>query len=1068
MEFHLLGSVELSVNGRVLPPGPGKQRLLLAALALDVGKPLSHESLAYRLWGEDPPPSAVGSLYSHVSRLRGNLLRATEGKGLDHPGEAAEIDTQSHTYVLRVDPQLIDWHRYTDLSRRARTLADNGEDTQARTVLSRAEELWRGEPLAGLPGSWAQATRTTMTDQRLATTLLRVEVELRLGRFSDLVPELTALREQRPTDERLAGHLMTALYGSGRQAEALGVYPAVVRLLRAELGTAPGPELNRLHELVLRVAPVTELLARPRPSSDRSTAEPPHSPSNLPARQRLVGREAELRHLLSNHSAHTDGGGVLTVESISGMAGVGKTVVALNVAHLLRSSFPDGQFYLGLRAHAGSQRPLTSDAVSTSLLRLLGVPAASIPLESDELGALCRTLLSERRAVLVLDDASSPEQIRPVLPDSPSSLIIVTSRRRLAELPGARPLFLDVLLVDDAVEFFSGLVGAERADSRDKVVDVVHQCGLLPLAIELAASRFKARPSWSLDHLIHRLSRKTGRLDEIRDSSATIASAFELSYLSLPDEHREAFRRLGLHPGPDFGVHTAAALIGQSPDRTDQILEHLMFHHLIQERSPERYQFHDLIREYAAFLAEQEESAESRDASIRRLLGLTIHATDRADRLLHPHRPRLSYPTPDQFAYSTEVLFRFELDDPACARTWLETEHASLTALEEHARQLGLPEASAWLAHLLAAHLDTQGHWAEARQMQVPAVLHWRTTGNARHEAWALIDLGTTLIHASRYAEAWEVLKHALSVARSVADINATAETLGKIGELYWNQGDLASALAVQQDAMNERKEGRDHWNTARFLSNIGVIHLCMGNYRAALAAFTDALPHAQSFPDLSLEFKILNNMGELHLGMRDRKSAQRAFEQILRMGQGEISRTDLATVKINLAATLDLPQEFDRAMSLCHEALATFRELKSPRNEADAHNELGAILSSVGHHSQAKAHHSKALELVQSVGAAREETRALRGLGEAEHGLGLIERAMEHLKAAAALAQELQAREEEVRAWEALAEIQVHTAQTEDARASIQRALDLLQAIEVTDPITLGRLTIMLESLGE
>ncbi|MEV7783148.1 BTAD domain-containing putative transcriptional regulator [Kitasatospora sp. NPDC088351] len=1064
MEFHLLGSVELSVNGRVLPPGPGKQRLLLAALALDVGKPLSHESLAYRLWGEDPPPSAVGSLYSHVSRLRGNLLRATEGKGLDHPGEAAEIDTQSHTYVLRVDPQLIDWHRYTDLSRRARTLADNGEDTQARTVLSRAEELWRGEPLAGLPGSWAQATRTTMTDQRLATTLLRVEVELRLGRFSDLVPELTALREQRPTDERLAGHLMTALYGSGRQAEALGVYPAVVRLLRAELGTAPGEWLTRLHDRMLQNQPVSELPI----SSGRRTGRhgmpkrstEPVGTSNLPARTRLVGRAKEIRRLLPNQFSAATSGGVVTVESIAGMAGVGKTALALSVAHLLQADFPDGQYYVRLRAHAELQHPLSLATISTTVLRLLGVKASELPSTPDKLAGLCRTLLSERRAVLVLDDAVDPGQVRPILPAAPTSLIIVTSRRSLTELPGTRSLFLDTLPVGDAIDLFGQLVGEERAHERAKIAEVVRQCGLLPLAIELAASRLRARPSWSLDTLIQRLSKKNGRLSEIRDGFVTIASVFQLSYQSLSTEQQQAFRRLGLHPGPDFGLHSAAALIGQPLDLTDQILESLLQLNLIQERSPERYQFHDLLHEYAVALAHQEESAEARDAALRRLVGLALHATDRADHAAYPNRPRLNLPTIYQFFYLEDLLDDLELSETTVARRWLEAEHASLTALEESLRGGGLTEAGAWLSHLLAGHLDAQGHWADARQAHLAGVLHWRATANNRHEAWALIDLGAPLIHMSRYLEAWQTLDHALTLARTEGDAEAVAEALDKHAKLHWAQSDLASALAVQQEALEVRRATGDHWNIARFLCNVGVIHFCMGNHQAALDALTEALPHAQSFSDSSLEFKILNNIGELHLGMRDRKAARHAFERIIRIGDDSVSQLDLATVKVNLAATIDTPDEFESASDLYRSALATFRELGSIRHEADTCNGIGDLLNTLGSHHEAASHHERALALARSVGAAREEAAALRGIGRSEYSLDSFEQAIGHLKEAAALAYQIQAPHEEVRARELLTDAYLRAGSLDAAHTTARRALELLRSLEVTDSISIDHLT--------
>ncbi|MEV0537606.1 BTAD domain-containing putative transcriptional regulator [Kitasatospora sp. NPDC050463] len=1024
VEFHLLGSVELAVNGRLLSIRSDKRRRLLAALALDVGRPLSHGSLAYRLWDEEPPPSAVASIYSHVSHIRSMLRLAVEAEGLRGPHEIPSVDSQSHTYTLRTDPQQIDWHRYLDLSRQARLLADNGEDHQARTVLSRAEELWRGEPLAGVPGAWAQSTRTTMADQRLATTLLRVEIELRLGRFTDLIPELTALREGRPTDERLAAHLMAALHGAGRQAEALAVYPAVVRLLRAELGTGPGPELARLHERILNGTPSTELLAGPGPARARAGRRPA-APSGPHGRQRMIGREDDLRRLLSGPGAELANGGIMTVSAILGMAGVGKTTLALHAAHLMRERFPDGYVHLNLRAHAGTQHPLPADAVATTLLRRLGVPAATIPLDSEELAALCGEALSTRRAVVVLDDASSAAQVRPLLPPAPSSLVIVTSRHRLGQLPGARPIFLDILPLDDAVALFTEVVGPERADNRSRIVEIVDRCGLLPLAVELAASRFKARPSWTLDHLAQRLSRKTGRLCELRSGSDSIARAFEVSYQSLPAEQQSAFRLLGLYPGPDIGLHTAAALIGRTVDETDHILEGLLDCHLLRENNPERYELHDLLREFAVVLARQEGAGEE-EAATRRLLGFALQAADRADHLLYPRRSRLPLPLLEHMPYPDPLLDDLPLNSAEDARNWMETEHGGLAAMVTHARHAGLPEVGAWLAHVLAGHLDAGAYWSEAHDMHRAAVAYWRSVSNDRCEARALINLGATLANASRYPAAVEALERGLTLARSGADTDATAEALSILGGLLWHQSSLREALALQNEALQIRRDSGDLWNTARCLANIGTIQNSLGNQEKAFAAYRSALPLARRFQDRTLELRILNNLGDLHLGLQENESARISFEQVLDIGEGFMSQFDRAVVRVNLAASLPVPEELDRALTLYRSALTTFRSAGSIRHEAVTLNGLGTALHSAGRHADGRDQHAIALELARSVGTTREAAAALRGLGTCESALGSAENAVAHLTAAIALAEQAQASDEAALARSALARVRM------------------------------------------
>ncbi|MFF2748761.1 BTAD domain-containing putative transcriptional regulator [Kitasatospora sp. NPDC058048] len=1020
LRFHLLGSVELSVNGEPLAIPSDKRRQLLAALALEVGRPLSHDSLAYRLWGEDPPPSALTSLYSHVSHLRTLLGRAARSTSATEPREPPSIVTKSHTYTLRTDPLLIDWYLYLDLSEQAGLLAENGQDHQARTVLSRAASLWRGEPLAGLPGSWARTTRTTMADQHFTTTLRRVEIDLRIGRFAELIPELTALREDRPTDERLAGHLMTALYAVGRQTDALAVYPAVARLLHAHFATEPGEQLTRLHQLILHGEPLpgsgvrTGTAPAPRPA-----AVPPE---DVPGRHRLIGREDDLRRVLPGPDTRLARGGVVTVSAILGMPGVGKTTLALHAADLMREHFPDGYVHLNLRAHVGNQPPLTPEAAGALLLRRLGVPATTIPLDADEVFALCAEELSSRRAVVVLDDASNAAQVRPLLPPAPSALILVTSRQRLTELPGARPVFLDVLTVDDAVALFADVVGPERSTDTASIIEIVERCGHLPLAIEIAASRFKGRPSWTLGHFARRLSRTHGRLGEIRTGSANIAQVFELSYRYLSAGQRSAFRLLGLYPGPDFGVHAAAALLGRSIDETDEVLEALLNCHLIQEIAPERYQLHDLLREFATALGVEKDQ---RKAAADRLIRFALHAADRADRLLYPHRSRSELPDDQQLGYLAELLTDIEMNSPESARTWLETEHAALIALTTQAPRAGVAESGAWLAHVLAGHLDAEAYWSEAQSLHRAAAAHWRSQANDRQEARALIDLGATLANASRYESAAEALERGLGLARTEGDLDAAANALNLLGRLRWEQTRLHEALAIQQQVLAIREDQGDQWNSARCLVNIGILHRSLGDEKSALTVYGEALLLARKFDDRVLEFRALNNTGELHISAGRNSTARGIFERILDAADNAVPPLDLSVARANLAETLEIPDELEIALALYRSALATFREFGTVRHEADGRNGLGQTLLAAGRHEEAREQHALALELARSIGTGREQAAALRGLGRCEAAAGNPSAALAHLTAAVALAEQVDIADEAARVRSALTELE-------------------------------------------
>lgn len=991
-----------------------KVRCLVAALAVEAGRPVSLDTLIARLWDDDPPTKARATTHSYLSRLR-TALRAAQRT--DEDASPAVINRSAHTYTLNTDPQQVDWLHYLQLARRARSLAEAGDDRGALSVLCRTQEVWHGEPLAGLPGQWAQATRTVMLDQWLATTLVRLEVELRLGRFVELVPELAALAEQRPTDERLAGHLITALYGCGRQAEALGVFQRTRRELRQTLGTEPGEHLALLHQRVLHQVPVSEILTRPGAAATRAAAAG-HTAgrrSHLPALPGMVGREEELRRIVSAADRDRPGG---SVSAVSGMAGAGKTCLAVTAAHLLRDRFPDGQHYVDLRANGGAQQPLEAAEVATLLLRQFGVPAAAIPSDRDDLTARCRDLLAERRAVVVLDDARGPGQVRPLLPSAPSSFILVTSRHRLTELPG-NPLFLDVLSHDDAVELFTRRVGAQRAADLDAVRAVVRLCERLPLAIELAASRFRARTSWTLDHLLQRLSRKGGRLDELRHGLDSVALAFEVSYQSLPGAQQEAFRRLGLHPAPTFGPDSAAALIGRPLGETDRILENLHNLHLLQEPSPERYVLHDLLREYAVDLAGADES----DQAVRRLVDFCLQAADRSDRRLNPRRFRLPLPVRTG---RPEAGPADELDwsDPKSVKAWLIAELPGLTAVENHARTSGLAEEAAWLAHVLAGHLETEGLWREAGEMHGAAADHWCTHGVALAEAHALLALASIRIRTGQYREAAQTADRALTIARSAGDTKCTAEALEKLAAIHWHQSDLATAKSIQREVIEIHRASADRWNLARCLNSLGAILLHLGDGETALESITEARRLASDLHDCRLELQILINLGGLYLSTRKPQAARKVFERVLSIGKGVLSPNDFATVQVNLAASLPLPEESARASDLYHSALCTFRALGSRRIEADALNGLGGVHRAAGDHVAALGHHTNALELARTIGAQREEAAALRGLGQTAAALGRIPAALDHLGRAAALARQIEAAEEEAYASEALAEL--------------------------------------------
>ncbi|MFJ6379322.1 tetratricopeptide repeat protein [Kitasatospora sp. NPDC092039] len=1034
-----------------------KLRCLAAALALDVGRPVPVDTLISRLWGTEPPAKARAAAHSYISRLR-TALRLAQHADDDAP--PAVINRSAHAYTLATDPQRVDWARYVRLGRRARSLADAGHDRQALEVLRQADDTWRGEPLAGLPGQWAQAARSTMRDQWLATTLIRFEVELRLGHFADLVPELSALAEQRPTDERVAGHLVTALYGCDRFADALEVLRRTRRLLREYLGTEPGDQLRLLQQRVLRRAPIGGILTRPAgaaPTAPPAAAPPPPPPATadrgsarsnyLPVLHRMVGRDAELRRLLSASAGSPPDGAGGYLGAVSGMAGTGKTSLVVTAAHLLQDRYPDGQYYVDLRANAGARQPLETEAVATLLLRQFGIPAASIPTDRDELAARCRALLAERRAVVVLDDALGPGQVRPLLPSDPASCILVASRHRLAELP-CGPLYLEPMSPEDAVALFTVLVGKERADDPVEIEALVERCDRLPLAVDLAASRFKAHPTWSLGHFVRRLSRRSGRLDELRHGLESVALAFDVSYRSLPRPQQEAFRLLGLHPAPDFGPDTAAALVGRPLRETDRILESLHDLHMLQENSPERYMLHDLLREFAVDLV----TAEERRQAVRRLVDFALRAADRADRSLNPRRFRLAVPELPRHAPVDELMDALDWPDDRAIRGWLGAELPGLVAVENHARTNGLAEEAAWLAHALADHLESEGLWREADEMHRAAADHWHGRGEDLAESHALLALASVRIRTARYALAERATERVLAIARTAGDAGCTAEALERLAKIRWSQSDLTTALSIQREVVEIHRKSGDEWNRIRCLNNLGAVLVYVGDHQAALESFTEALPLAESLGDARLRLLILGNIGGIHLSTRNPIAAREAFEQILTIGENILSPNDLATVRMNLAESLPLPADADRATELIRSAFRTFRQTGNRQLETSAGNGLGNVHLETGRYEEALDQYARALELARSIGAQREAAGALRGLGRAEHALGRTSDALGHLQQAVELSRQIEATEEEAHACEALAEAQLRAGHLEAARATVQRAVELSESANLSE----------------
>lgn len=1066
--MQILGPVGLRLNENWLTLGSDKERVLLATLALDVGRPVAISELMERLWDGDPPARARENAHTYVSRIRRRLRAAGTEPGVP------TIVGRAHTYTLRTARNSVDRHRFQHFVDTASTCTS---DARAVELLSRAEELWQGEALAGLPGFWAATVRRTLAETRLSASTSRIAAGLRLGRFAEQVSELSALVAQYPGDETLLGQLMLAYYGSGRYADALRVHQRARQSLMAEYGALPGVELNIIHQGVLARVPAGELAhggrTRPTAASHRSVdgtaplavpeatvsaSPPPDVPPrrNLPQQPSLVGRRSELQALTSTIAAEgAYDGSVVTVDAVSGMAGVGKTALVVATAHLLAERYPDGQLYIDLHGHSPAQEPLTAEAALATGLRLLGAPAYSIPAELEGRTALWRTMLAERRVVIVLDDAVGPEQVDPLLPSGSPSLTIIASRRHLAGIPQALSVPLDVLSKEDAITLFRSFAGEERTRDIAETARIVSLCGYLPLAIELVAHRFRARTSWTLGVLAERLARSPKRLAEIRtaDQEQELTRAFALSYRTLTAQQRTTFRCLGLHPGPDFTAAAAAALLDLPQDTTERLLEGLLAYHLLREPVPDRYRYHDLLREYAYGLSNSEDSEQERRQAAARLTDFYVANADRADRMAYPRRIRLDSPTrppptpPAPFS------------DSAAARSWLAAERGNLLAVEDHIRRNGDPEQAAQLACTLVGFLQAECYWQDAKKLLRHAVVHWeRTNDNAPALCRALIDLCAADASIGGYTEAAEAGERALDLARALGDGPAEAEALRVLGTLNWHLGENRKALVLLQKSFAIKSLSGDIWDKARSRNNIAVALLFLGEHSRALVHFRAALAGFRKAGDKTASGQTLNNIGKLQLQAGELLSARCSFEESLSFLEADGSRYDRATVRRNLAEVLTESGESATALVMFGETLSEFRALGDRKSQAEALVGIGEAYWRLGSIEESGRHLLEALKIAQDIGTTRHEVQALRRLGRVALADGRLAVATDRLRAAVAVATRTHDVDEESAALTLLAEVRLTAGDANEAFMTLRQAFELVRHRGTVDTRRISR----------
>jgi DNA-binding SARP family transcriptional activator len=1014
VELRILGSLEIVVGGTMIRLDRPLERKVLATLLLDAERTVPMSRIVDAVWDDRPPDTALKQIRNCVSRLRQRLGAAGA------PDDV--IVTESPGYLLRLGEATLDARTFTHRVGRARELATAGQLCDAVAELRAALALWRGPALAGIGGRTTEAAAAGLDEQRLAALEECLAHELTLGRGTELVAELSTLVGENPMRERLRGQLMLALYRAGRRIDALAVYRQGRRVLVEELGLEPGSELRALEQAILADDPRLAG-AGPPPTGAGSAAGPgagsgtgptvadPVVPAQLPADvAAFTGRQDELRFLDAQVPGTGRRGGV-AICVISGAAGVGKTALAVHWAHRVRTAFGDGQLYVNLRGYALAA-PMDPTEALAQFLRGLGVPAERVPVTLDEAAAMYRSLLSNRRVLVVLDNASSAEQVRPLLPGNPDCLVVVTSRDRLGALvarDGARLLPLGVLAAAEAQAVLAEMIGADRvAAEAGATGELARLCAYLPLALRIAAAQLTGRP-WRIARYVEELSEgnRLAALAVHGEAETAVRVAFDLSYGRLTAPTRQLFRLLGLVPGADFTAATVAALTGGTLAEARRGLEQLTAAHLVDEPVEGRFSFHDLLREYAAERADQEDDKADLRAATGRLLAWYRHEVDAAAGLLYPEILRLPGGLPGGLPARSEPVRLPPTFDHQAALAWLDAEQSNVLAVLAVAAEHG-PRAVAWLlSDALRGYFHLRMHtvdWLSAARTGLVAA---ELDGELAAQAAARLSLGDLHWRTSRYAEAIEHYALAADLAMRAGWLRCRGAVLGNLGNVYLQSGRLDAAVEVYRQALDIAEQTGWLAGRAANLENLGEAFWELGRLEEAaehtLLALS-AFPGGNHFA----EGVARTTLGEVchALGRLDEAAEHLARALTLHRTVGNRGG-EAETLRVLALVSRDTGRPGE-ALDLARAALALARDAGDRRYEADALNTVATVDRVLGRYRPAIEGHQQALALAREIGNRYPEVEALVGLAVTHHELGDVGPARDHIDRAVALAHDV------------------------------------------------------------
>ncbi|MBC6448110.1 tetratricopeptide repeat protein [Actinokineospora xionganensis] len=1000
----ILGPLSVDHGDRAIGVGALKQRTLLALLALRVGTTVRHDEIVDVLWGEDPPESCLGLVHTYISRLRRALTAASRRN-------ADVIASTPGGYRLDLRTDQLDMARFDDLVAKAQS-ARLSEPDRAADLYDRALASWRGPALSDLPALREHPAVIALNVRRRDAVLAHADLAIELGRFDEVVLNTRGLVHDEPLHEGLHARLILGLAGTGEQAAALGVFADIRARLDEELGIEPGAEIRQAHLRVLR--------GKPEPAPQRAPAQ---LPAETPG---FVGR-ADAMARLDSHLADLDGHSV--VIAVSGSAGVGKTALAVRWAHRVRPRFPDGQLSVNLQGYAAGHPPTVYE-VLVRFVRALGVAPERVPADIEEAAGLYRTMLTGKKVLILLDNAATAEQVRPLLPGSPGCLVLVTSRDRLTGLTardGAHQLPLDVLAPEESVDLLGRLVGVARTRREaTAAAEMADTCAHLPLALRIAGANLAIRPLTTVADYTREL-RDRGRMAGLAvagDESAAVRVAFDLSYTKLTPAARRLFRLLGLVPGTDIDAPGAAALVSATTEEAARLLRVLDHGNLIREHTPGRYTFHDLLREYAADRAGFDDEDDDRHDAVVRLFDHYLKA-------VRAHSAVLWQVEPAESGGGEQA-----------AISWLDAERANLVDATLAAGGLGLHSYAWRFAEALRSYFSNRGHGDDGIAVCTAALTAARNAGDVDAEASVHELLGQIYGNLSDYDNAIEHLRWAQELSRGTGNRVVEAAALHNLGRAYSQIGQPAQASAFCEESLHIYRAIGNRRGEAAALNYLGIAALLLGRPRTALDRHAEALELSTRIGHRQVQAAAAQGLGLTHWAVGDLGKAEQCYQDALAVCRRYGYRHGEVAMLVCLAETGCDRGTLTEAAVLVRQAIDQARQLGVRRHEVSGLDILATIQLRTGEWSAAADNYAEARGLAEEIRYSYGEASVLTGMGALCRRTGDRAGAIDHGLRALAMIDETGMRLLEARALTEVAQSYLDASDTAAALEYADRAI--------------------------